>query len=73
MFRRDAFSRSKWMKEYGDPRLEEVDALDWIELIPFTETRTYIQRVLGNLQVYRQRLATARVALSLERDLHYRN
>lgn len=47
----------RWLRQNGDPRTEEVDAVDWIELIPFTETRDYVQRVMGNLQVYRTRLA----------------
>jgi soluble lytic murein transglycosylase len=34
----------------------EVDAVDWVERIPFYETRNYVQRVMENLQVYRQRL-----------------
>ncbi len=45
-----------WMQDWGDPRLNEIDTLDWIELIPFSETRNYVQRVMENLQVYRQLL-----------------
>ncbi|WP_159104330.1 lytic transglycosylase domain-containing protein [Sneathiella glossodoripedis] len=45
-----------WIEEWGDPRLNEIDTLDWIELIPFNETRNYVQRVMENLQVYRQLL-----------------
>jgi len=63
----------KWLKANGDPRKTEVDTLDWIEMIPFNETRTYVQRVLGNLQVYRLRLGTKTLAWSLEKDLHYRH
>lgn len=63
----------RWLRDNGDPRLPDVDTLDWIERIPFSETRTYIQRVLGNLQVYRMRLDTPQMAWSLEDDLHYRN
>ncbi|MBT5751892.1 MAG: lytic transglycosylase domain-containing protein, partial [Rhodospirillaceae bacterium] len=62
----------RWLKENGDPRKSDVDSLDWIEMIPFNETRTYVQRVLGNLQVYRLRLGTKTLAWSLEKDLHYR-
>ncbi len=43
----------QWLREYGDPRHGTVDMVDWIENIPIAETRTYIQRVLENLQVYR--------------------
>jgi soluble lytic murein transglycosylase len=46
----------KWIKSYGDPRKPHVDMVDWIERIPFYETRNYVQRVLENLNVYRRRL-----------------
>lgn len=46
----------RWIVEYGDPRTSNVDPLDWVELIPFSETRNYVQRVLENVQVYRGRL-----------------
>lgn len=46
----------RWIKEWGDPRTDEIDVIDWIELIPFSETRNYVQRVMENLQVYRQLL-----------------
>ncbi len=45
-----------WIDAYGDPRKPGVDQVDWIERIPFTETRNYVQRVMENLQVYRARL-----------------
>lgn len=45
-----------WVQAYGDPRTGEVDVIDWMERIPFSETRNYVQRVLENLQVYRLRL-----------------
>jgi soluble lytic murein transglycosylase len=45
-----------WIKAYGDPRDPRVDPVDWIERIPFTETRNYVQRVVENLHVYRARL-----------------
>jgi soluble lytic murein transglycosylase len=45
----------QWMKQYGDPRDPNVDAVDWVERIPFAETRNYVQRVMENLQVYRVR------------------
>jgi len=44
-----------WVKQYGDPRDPNVDAIDWVERIPFAETRNYVQRVMENLQVYRVR------------------
>jgi len=46
-----------WLAANGDPRGRDSDALlDWIELIPFNETRNYVQRVLENVAVYRARL-----------------
>ncbi|MEP3891853.1 MAG: lytic transglycosylase domain-containing protein [Hellea sp.] len=48
--------RSKtWIKTYGDPRTGEIDPIDWVESIPFSETRNYVQRVMENMQVYRAR------------------
>lgn len=46
----------RWINEYGDPRSSSVDPLDWVELIPFSETRNYVQRVMENVQVYRGQL-----------------
>ncbi len=61
---------TRWIRNNGNPREDSVDAIDWIEMIPFAETRNYIQRVLENLQVYRLRLADTEVALNLENDLN---
>lgn len=47
---------NKWIKAFGDPRADEIDPVVWVELIPFQETRKYVQRVLGNYMVYRARL-----------------
>ena len=44
----------KWVAEFGDPRTG--DPVDWVETIPFTETRTYVMRVTESLVIYRQRL-----------------
>lgn len=41
----------KWVREYGDPR-GQVDVVEWIEAIPFDETRSYVQRVIENSVVY---------------------
>ena len=46
----------QWIEAYGDPRAPNVDPVDWVESIPFDETRDYVQRVSENLQVYRARL-----------------
>jgi soluble lytic murein transglycosylase len=43
----------EWIEQYGDPRDPKVDPIDWIERIPLSETRNYVQRVLENMQVYR--------------------
>ena len=43
---------NSWIKKYGDPRTNDITAVDWIELIPFKETRNYVQRVTENIQVY---------------------
>ena len=42
----------KWLAMNGDPRIPGTDAIDWVELIPFSETRDYVQRVLANAVVY---------------------
>lgn len=58
---------SEWAERYGDPRGKPIDAVvDWIERIPYTETRNYVQRVMENYQVYKMRL-TGRFAA--EKDL----
>ncbi len=44
-----------WVKAHGDPRDPKVDPVDWVERIPFSETRNYVQRVIENLAVYRIR------------------
>ncbi len=43
----------QWLHDFGDPRGADLGMVDWIEMIPFNETRTYVQRVLENLQIYR--------------------
>ena len=46
----------RWMEVYGDPRKGEIDIVDWIEHIPFRETRNYAMRVTESLPIYRARL-----------------
>jgi soluble lytic murein transglycosylase len=58
----------QWIRDFGDPR-GQVDPVDWIESIPFAETRNYIQRVLENTQVYRHRLTGQPTTLRLLDDL----
>ena len=45
-----------WISAYGDPRKPGIDVVDWIERIPYSETRNYVQRVMENLQIYRAKL-----------------
>ena len=59
----------KWARLNGNPRERTIDTIDWIEMIPFNETRNYVQRVLENLQIYRLKLADTEVAETLEQDL----
>ncbi|TQF28704.1 lytic transglycosylase domain-containing protein [Bradyrhizobium sp. UNPA324] len=61
-------SVKKWIDRYGDPRDPKVDAIDWVELIPFSETRNYVQRIMENLQVYRARFGGG-TRLQIEADL----
>ncbi|WP_310620554.1 lytic transglycosylase domain-containing protein [Flexibacterium corallicola] len=46
----------EWIRRFGDPRDPKVDPIDWIEMIPYGETRSYVQRITENLQVYRHKL-----------------
>jgi soluble lytic murein transglycosylase len=57
-----------WIVKYGDPRDPKIDPIDWVERIPLSETRNYVQRVLENLQVYRTRLGRGSKLL-IEADL----
>ncbi|WP_271587138.1 lytic transglycosylase domain-containing protein [Bradyrhizobium sp. CCBAU 53415] len=58
----------QWIARYGDPRDPSVDVIDWVERIPFTETRIYVQRVMENLQAYRSRFGE-RAPPGLEVDM----
>jgi soluble lytic murein transglycosylase len=58
----------EWIERYGDPRDPKVDPIDWVERIPFSETRNYVQRVLENVQVYRMRFGSDSKLL-IEADL----
>ena len=58
----------KWIGEFGDPREGSVDTIDWVETIPYDETRNYVQRVLEGLQVYRWRLDRADAVLAITGD-----
>ncbi len=58
----------EWIEQYGDPRDPHVDPIDWVERIPISETRNYVQRVIENMQVYRALLEN-NPKLSIEADL----
>jgi len=58
-----------WLEEYGDPRTRAVNEIDWIENIPYRETRNYVQRVLESLHVYRLRINGEVEPLRLATDL----
>ncbi len=63
---------AQWIAAYGDPR-KGADPVDWVERIPFDETRDYVQRVRENLGVYRQRFEdgqapTAELSARLAKD-----
>ena len=60
---------NRWIKDYGDPRKGDIDPIDWLESIPFTETRNYVQRVMENMQVYRARLNGNTAPNNIYRDI----
>ena len=47
----------RWIRDFGDPRSRRVDAVDWIEHIPFNETRNYVMRVVESYEIYERRLS----------------
>ncbi len=58
----------EWVQRFGDPRDPNVDPVDWVERIPFSETRNYVQRVMENMQVYRARFGLTKELL-IEADM----
>ncbi len=60
---------SEWVEKYGDPRGKPIDqVVDWIERIPYSETRNYVQRVMENYEVYKARLTGS---ADIQTDLIY--
>ena len=59
----------QWNAEFGDPRVGQIDILDWMEQIPFDETRNYVQRVMEGLYVYRARMSGQAGPMTIEQDL----
>ncbi len=60
---------SQWVAEFGDPRGANVDVVDWIERIPFSETRNYVMRLTENTNVYRAMLAGGSAPLMIGQDI----
>ncbi len=58
----------QWIAAYGDPRDPNIDPVDWVERIPISETRNYVERIMENLQVYRARFGGGS-RLMIEADL----
>ena len=59
----------QWIERYGDPRRDNLDQVDWIEHIPFRETRNYVMRVMESVHVYRARISGATPRLEISKDL----
>ncbi len=59
----------QWIERFGDPRQGQIDPVDWVEWVPFEETRNYIMRVMENLQVYRAQLAEDGAPLDIAQDM----
>ncbi|MCB1335129.1 MAG: transglycosylase SLT domain-containing protein [Roseivivax sp.] len=59
----------EWMQVLGDPRDPATDVIDWIEEIPFAETRNYVMRVTESLPIYRARLGKDPLPLPFSREL----
>ena len=61
-----------WITRYGDPRSRNVDIVDWIEHIPFNETRNYVMRVAESVPIYRMRLSGKTEDFRLSHELKAR-
>lgn len=59
----------RWITEFGDPREAGVDVVDWVETIPFSETRTYVMRVVESLVIYRAKLRGAVAVVNVTSEL----
>lgn len=60
---------AQWLKDCGDPRQPGIDAIDYIECMPFSETRNYVMRIMENTLVYRARLNGGKTALTQSADI----
>ena len=61
---------AEWIEEFGDPRDKDVDPIDWVERIPFTETRQYVHKILESTQLYRCGFENSKAGFQLVEDLH---
>jgi soluble lytic murein transglycosylase len=59
----------RWTQQLGDPRLGQIDVVDWIEQIPFSETRNYVMRVTESLPNYRARLSGQTAKINFRSEL----
>ncbi len=59
----------RWMRQRGDPRQGQIDIVDWIEHIPFDETRNYVMRVAESLPIYRAQLSGTTEPLGFSAEL----
>ncbi len=57
----------QWIPRFGDPRNGQVDFINWIESVPFAETRNYIMRVAESQVIYRSRLAGSPQPIEMEK------
>lgn len=62
---------SQWIERYGDPRKGEIDPIDWVEKIPFSETRNYVMRVMENMQVYEARRNGNVAPITIDQKLRF--
>ncbi|GGH33800.1 lytic transglycosylase [Cribrihabitans marinus] len=60
---------ASWMRRFGDPRGDDVDMVEWIEHIPFKETRNYVMRVTESLPIYRARLGRPALPVPFSEEL----
>jgi soluble lytic murein transglycosylase len=59
----------RWIEQFGDPRRGATDIVDWIEMIPFRETRNYVMRVTESLPIYRARLGLAPLPVPFSQEI----
>lgn len=58
-----------WTTRFGNPRSSKIDVVDWIESLPFRETRNYVMRVTESFAPYRARISGSVAPISLSEDL----